>query len=355
MMPRPSIHLIQHHPQFFAKRTGFPALREVLQATPVWYDPAWERLQARSWTLGHWLRRAGIAWYGTTWNSAIPLWDDWRFLKAIPRHERAVAHFLWGEFALPKWPALYRRRGITLVGTFHSSARRQAEVLGRVPSFDGFDRISLVSRTQVPYFVERGYPEDRLEVILLGVECAHFRPGAYEPRADGPLRALLVGFTERDHAFMADVLRKLPPGVLHLDVRTAADQALAYRDAPHHRLLPFLPDEELLRRYQEADLVVMPMLDCTANDALLEIMACGTPVLTNRVGGIPEYVSPDCNWVTEGKQVDEWVDLLQHLSRHRELLWHRRPAVRAWAETFDWTRIAPRYLDFYARAAAAPA
>ena len=211
MKPSPAIHLIQHHPQFFAKRTGFPALREVLQATPVWYDPVWERLQARSWTLGHMLRRAGIAWYGTTWNSAVPLWDDLRFLFSIAHPDRAVAHFLWGEFALPKWPALYRRRGITLVGTFHSSARRQAEVLGRVPSFNGFDRISLVSRTQVPYFVERGYPEDQLEVILLGVECAHFRPGAYAPRPDGPLRALLVGFTERDHEFMAAVLRKLPP------------------------------------------------------------------------------------------------------------------------------------------------
>ena len=346
----PRIYLVQHHPPSFAKRSGFPALTELLGATPLWYDLAWEKLQKRSWTLGHGLRRAGIAWYGSTWNAAVPLWDDLRFLAAVPRGRDAVAHFLWGEFASPKWPGLFRQKGAAVAGTFHSSARRQHSVLAGVRSFAGFDRISLVSRSQVPYFVERGYPEDRIDVILLGVDTTHFRPDGYQPTDEGPLRCLLVGYTERDHAFMAEVLRRLPPGKVHLDVRTAREQERHYAGVPNVALLPYLPDEELVRRYQTADLVVMPMLDCTANDALLEIMACGTPVLTNRVGGIPEYVSGACNWVLDGKRADDWVDLLCHLSQNRGLIRQRRPAVRAWAETFDWTRIVPQYKAFYAKA-----
>ena len=353
MNGKPDIAIYLHHPPEFAARSGFPALLELLGAKQVFYDIAWEKLQKRSWTAGQWLRRAGIRWSGSAWNAAVPLWDDFRFLANAPRGEHAVAHFLWGEFAMPKWPSLFHRRGAAVVGTFHCSARRQRDVLAGVKSFAGFDRISVVSKTQIPFFVERGFPAEKIDVILLGVDVEHFRPGAYEPKADGPLRCLLVGFTERDNEFMAEIMKSVPADVAELSVRTSRSDEVFYRGIPNVKVLPYLPDAELLRLYQQSDLVVMPMLDCTANDALLEIMACGTPVLTNRVGGIPEYVSGECNFVTDGKNTDEWRGLLHRLSANRSELWNRRPAVRAWAETFAWQNIVPQFHEFYRKALAA--
>ena len=71
---------------------------------------------------------------------------------------------------------------------------------------------------------------------------------------------------------------------MQLSVCTAPEYHGIYKDIPSVRILPFLPDNELTRLYQETELVVMPMLDCTSNDAVLEAMSCGTPVMSNRVG-----------------------------------------------------------------------
>jgi len=104
----------------------------------------------------------------------------------------------------------------------------------------------------------------------------------------------------------------------------------------------------MLAEYQQADLLAMPMLDSAANNVLLESMACGTPVMVNRVGGVPEYVSPECNFVmSNDRNVDEWVEKLLWLEQNRDVVERMRPATRTWAEKFDWKLIAEDYRAMY--------
>ena len=104
----------------------------------------------------------------------------------------------------------------------------------------------------------------------------------------------------------------------------------------------------MLEEYRQADVLAMPMLDSAANNVILESMACGTPVVTNRTGGVPEYVSPDCNFVlSNDRSADEWVDKLLWLEQNRDVAERMRPATRAWAEKFDWKLIAEEYQAMY--------
>lgn len=60
----------------------------------------------------------------------------------------------------------------------------------------------------------------------------------------------------------------------------------------HVRLLGFVPEEQLSRYYQAADLVVMPTLQLEGFGLVtVEALACGTPVLGTPVGAIPEVLS----------------------------------------------------------------
>jgi glycosyltransferase involved in cell wall biosynthesis len=208
-----------------------------------------------------------------------------------------------------------------------------------------------MSKTQIPCLLERGVPESALSVILHGVDTGYFRPGSVDavPRRDGPLRALLVGATERDHAFAAAVLSRMPPDLVKLTVLTMGAHRRAYEGVASVELLPKQDDEAFLRMYQRSDLLFMPMLDCTANNVFLEAMACGTPVMTNRVGGVPEYISPACNIIMDDKNVDEWVEVLSSLARDRDRLAAMRQPVRQWAGRFDWKRMADDYRAVYAR------
>jgi len=349
----PPIYAVYARPTHFASRSGLAPLVEQVGAVPLGYDVVWKRVEERSWTLGHILRRAGHWYYRSQWNDLVPLWHELQFSRRIDASESSVVHFLFAEFAGARCSWLFRRQGARLVGSFHASARRQPTLFSGKGCFQAYDHLTVVSRSQVPFFVERGIAPNRISVVLHGVDTDYFTPP--EPDAavrDGPLRGALVGATERDHGFAVNLMRRLPPAVLELKVCTTLDAHHWYRDVPGVEITPHLDDERLLQLYQTSDLLLMPVLDCTANNAILEAMACGTPVCANAVGGIAEYVDAEANFVMPDKDVDRWVDLLVRLHGDRKSLSARRPRVRQWAERFDWAKVALRYVDVYRRTVA---
>lgn len=326
-------------------------LVKALDATPVIYTETWRKVQNCFWRPGYKLKWWGDAYYGSGWNALLPVIDEWRLARRIPENTDIV-HFIWAEFASPSREHWFRRGHRRLIGTFHASARKLPDVIrGNYRALDYFDGITLMSETQKPFFLERGYPGEKIHVILHGVVTDYFRP-APRPALDdhAPLRGLLVGSTERDHAFMAEVMKKLPAGILELTVLTNRHQRERYyQDTPGVRFPAHLPDEQLLALYQQSDLLVMPMLDCTANNAVLESMACGTPVMVNRIGGISEYVDPGVNVIMEEKKVEDWVDMIIKLHGEKAALEARRGHVRAWAMQFAWSDMASHYRHFYGR------
>ena len=347
MGSRPPAYLVLHHPPGFPEKSCFRGLVDALGVKALWYEITYERVMRRSWTLGHLLRRFGDRYYGSTWNALIPFVDEWRLVRQIDAPS-PIVHFLWGEFASPRLPGLFRKRGGRIVGTFHCSARRQEKVLGQFTCWKNFDRVSVVSKSQIPFIAEQGFDPSQIPVVRLGVDTRYFAPDpAVRWPEEGPLRGVLVGKTERDHKFMADVLKKLPTGVLELSICTAREGQQVYRGVPHVNVLPFLNDNALVKLYQQSELMVMPVLDLTSNDAMLEAMACGTPVMTNNVGGVPEYLDGASSFVMEGRNVDEWVDRLVALARDRQSLHAMRGAVRTWAESFDWKAVAPEWAALY--------
>ncbi|MFY9375472.1 MAG: glycosyltransferase family 4 protein [Kiritimatiellia bacterium] len=278
----------------------------------------------------------------------MPWWDEARILRALPRSARLYpVHFIWGEFASPKSVAPYHRKGARVVVSVHCSARRWDSVWLRPDGFAQADEVILTSESQRP-FVERHVPHERVRRIFLGVDIAFFRPPATRNPAGDKFRLLLMGNTERDHEFAAQIAAKLLADRFEWRIRTDSHEKSHYQDIPCVTLLPRLSDEDFLKEYQQADVLVMPMLDSAANDGILESMACGTPVMTNRTGGSPEYVASDCNFLmNNARNVDEWVEKLLELEKNREITEKMRPKTRLWAENFDWKLIAEQYRAMY--------
>lgn len=341
------IHALLHHPESYSARSGLFPLVQALGARPVFYQLQWERMQRVSWSAGQWLRAWGIRHYGSAWNALVPVVDEWRLARRARARTGDVVHFLFGEFAAPRHPRWFRREGARLVGTFHCSARRQPAVLGNYRCLDSFDRISVMSQTQIPFFVGRGYPAERIQVTLHGVDTLFFQPPARRPAPGRALRGLLVGSTERDHDFAAALMKSLAGEPFELSVLTSANNRPCYDGLANVRHLEGLDDAGLRDAYGAADLLVMPLLDCTANNALLESIACGTPVLVNRVGGVPEYMGDDCAWIMDGCGLEAWRETLRRLAVERTALEARRAGARARAERFDWSRMAPAFRRLY--------
>jgi glycosyltransferase involved in cell wall biosynthesis len=347
-MPVPPLHVVICRPDYFSPNSGMAPVVPLLGARTLEFFFAWPWLEKKSWTAWNALRQWGERRYGSTWNRLIPWWDEARFLRALPRSaEPYPLHFIWGEFAAPKSVRPYRRKGARVVVSVHCSARRWDSVWLRPDGFAQADQVVLTSESQRP-FVARHVPPQRISRILHGVVADYFTPPPERPPAADRFRLFMLGNTERDHAFAAQVAAQLPADRFEWRIRTGSHDKELYQGLACATLLPELSNEDMRAEYRQADVLAMPMLDSAANNVVMESMACGTPVMVNRVGGAAEYVDPACNFLmSNDRNVDEWVEKLRALERNRDVAERLRPATRAWAERFDWRLIAAEYRALY--------
>jgi glycosyltransferase involved in cell wall biosynthesis len=129
------------------------------------------------------------------------------------------------------------------------------------------------------------------------------------------------------------MVRDEMPGVLALIGGEGPLRADLERLIQHHgakdqvRLLGFIPENELPRYYQAADLVVMPTYELEGFGLVtVEALACGTPVLGTPVGATPEILREiDPALLTGGTQAEAIAGSLRAiLTRFRA-----RPGERA--------------------------
>lgn len=347
-MNSPRVFLVDFQRPDFSAHSSLTPLAQWLDAETLTFKPVWERVRKKSWTLGQAVRTWGIRHYGSYWNALLPWWNEAWFLRRLSgRAAGCPVHFWWGEFAAPKRVGPYHRRGARVVVSVHCSARRWNSVWLRPDGYANADEVVLTSESQRP-FVARHVPAERIRTILHGVATDYFSPPTRRAARPTRFRMFLLGDTERDHEFAAAVAKRLPAERFEWRIRTVAPEKSCYAGIPCVNLLPRLTDAEMLAEYRQADVLAMPMLDSAANNVILESMACGTPVMINRTGGVPEYVEPDCNFLmSNDRNVDEWVEKLLWLEQNRSAAEALRQATRAGAEKFDWKLIAEDYRAMY--------
>ena len=109
-----------------------------------------------------------------------------------------------------------------------------------------------------------------------------------------------------------------------------------------------LSQAEVRRWMQRARLSVLPSIEEGLGVVLLELLACGTPVVASRVGGIPDVVTPAVGRLVppgDPAQLAEAIcALLGDLPAWAEMSGRARGHIVA---EYDWERIAGRHIALY--------
>lgn len=212
-------------------------------------------------------------------------------------------------------------------------------------------------------------PEDRIEVIYLGVDHRRFRPQSVSPEVFTHY-GLRPGTRYLIYVGSEDARKNLPVLVEALAVvrRDLTDVELIKVGRAHHapgrqelielseqlgvrsavHFLDDVPEIDLPLLYSLAAACVMPSLHEGFGFPVLEAMACGTPVICANASSLPELAGDAAILVDVGAGFEERLaEELNHLLRDRELAGELRARGLARASRFRWSETAGRMDRLY--------
>jgi glycosyltransferase involved in cell wall biosynthesis len=286
----------------------------------------------------------GLIQDGMPWYKLSDLDAEMRALARCWRGRIDVVHYLDGEHSARFLPGLRPRRA-GVVATFHQPPELLGELLSE-NALRRIDRVTVVSPVQADWFARRLGP-GRVSVILHGIDTDFFRPGA--EKNDPIFRCVTVGHHLRDFAAIRKVAERLADRPVEFHVITGRETGL--EDLPNVRRHRQVDDDRLLALYQRADALLLPVRQSTANNALLEGIACGLPVISSRLPSISAYVPGDEAILIENNDPEALAEAVLHLQSDREIARGMGRRARRRAEELSWPNLAPRYAEVYSEVA----
>ncbi len=204
-------------------------------------------------------------------------------------------------------------------------------------------------------------PADSTFIIPNPVDTSAFHPGTTNRRHE----VLFVGRLERNKGVetLLEVIPQLADAFPSLCFRVVGSDGMdatgrSWRDQlmaslPKTRqdqlILEHVSRTTLVERYQQAMLLLLPSLWENCPYTALEAMACATPVVATRVGGVPEIIADGVTGLLVPPDsadclVEKAGELLENEPRRREIGRNARLHIE---QSFGSTQIIPKMIAFY--------
>lgn len=344
---RPRVNIITKRMSHHAKGSGYDRLADYLDGNRIEPVSQWgigQSVVAR--VLKPFVKNSGTRWYQRDCMmaelSAAGQWIN---------GNNQIFHFLYGENSyryLGKLKSI--KKGNKIIGTFHTPPDKFEDVVTERSHMKALDGIVVVSTMQQEYFSRFVTPE-RVFYVPHGIDVEAYQPNAAIKcqQDSGATRCLFVGSHLRDLETLSAASKILETRLpqLHFTVVTSTSYQHYLNGLTNIDFQTGIAAEALLQLYQTADIFVMPLLECTANNGLLEAMASGMPIVSTDLQGVRDYVNNDCAVLTPKQDVDSLADVLIELAANQSKREAMAVASREKALEFRWENVADEMNRIY--------
>jgi glycosyltransferase involved in cell wall biosynthesis len=342
---KPPVHLVSMRMQGHAGPSGYDRIIDYVEANTI---APQQTLSLPSRIIARLMRsviaNAGMQWYDRK-EFLCEMQAAMRWLKT----SGGLFHFIYGEnsyrylSAIKKWFPKNK-----IVCTFHTPAERFESLLTKKEHLQAIDAVVVVSNSQKPYFSNL-LDSDNVYFIPHGVDTDVFKPVPKRPSSNGRFNCIFVGKHLRDISSMQKtvaVAEKCNPDIhFHLvSDKTSLSFFDGYSNVSTHYKIS---DEKLISLYQGADALTLPLLESTANNSILEAVACGLPVITTDLIGTRDYLNDDCAIFIPRGDSEAYVTHIENLMGDSDKYDQMAKASRKKAEELSWTAVAEAFENLY--------
>lgn len=262
---------------------------------------------------------------------------------------KRLYHFLYGEDSVRLASRLRPKWNNKIIASFHQPREVLDGMFGEKRFIKRLDAAITLCEDQEKYFHEF-LPASKVFTVPHGVDTDFWCPASPHAKTDEPY-FINVGWWQRDIEMLSDVIRKVHERDKSVRFKIVTFEHLFehYEGLPNTDLLTGISDEELRDAYRNARGILIPLKAVTANNAVLESMACGTAVVATNNGGLPEYVDDASGFKIPRGDVDTMTERCLELAADKDLAMKMGADARLRALTFDWEVVGEQMSYMYAR------
>lgn len=277
-----------------------------------------------------------------------------RMELAVARHmlwrRGAVYHVLYGETDIWLMPLVGRLTRNYVVASFHEGPEVMSDCGVNHALLRHLSGVVALGECQRQYLLEAA-EHVPLAVIPHGVDTQFFQPRS-DPsrRPQGRPIILTVGGHTRDyHTFSLAVDRILAAEPDARVVAVSANVGIKHEPLTHPAVehVTGVSDEELRNLYQHASVALFSFRYAVANNAILEAMACGVPIVASDVGAVAEYVPSSAGILTPVGDANRLADAVIRVLQDSDLADGLSRSARQTSLRYDIAETCRLLLNFY--------
>ena len=270
-------------------------------------------------------------------------------LKWISSKNR-IFHFLYGENSYRYLGNIKSfNKSNRLLCTYHTPPTRFKELIKNTKFINVLDAVVVVSTVQLDCFTKI-LGHERVHYVPHGININYFKP-LPTSRNTNNFTCISVGSHLRDFQTLAHVANDLKSVDIEFNIVTNIKNHNIFKGMKNVKTFSSINDDELLKLYQSSDILLLPLLDCTANNAILEGMACGLPIISTEIIGVKDYTNSNCSILapkSDSIALSEAVlSLYEDKEKHKQFCLNSREQ----ACKFNWFNVTKKIQEVYEQVA----